>query len=424
MSSSTLGKKRKRGSDDGDQVALSLSELPASQVGPVLGSFPSTRPPSDTPFRCYAHVERDRKAPFELQHILVAGEAEKVDFSSADVPSSASSGCSYMVAVHDKRTKITTFRPAPLHILARQVKALKNLQPIEVSTEERMELRNNLGEAFGTKKAKSAIRARERNRVDIDAMKDVAGHLQDTIMQNTETLPTAEEAKEAADSSRLVPPYNAEAQRPQDVYPINSVVPEVEFNALPISSFKSTKTHEERRALLPFNRSDWVNWHLRLMYSAPKPNKTNLKLVYYISTMMALLKSSRSVGDKDALQQRLTGVPSIVIDGLLSRFTEKERGTNKAKMTPQTETMLLTYMFALCLRIDDYAADFMTLARDLSMQPAKANGLFKSLGCTIKTLAFTELKEIGLPDSEAETKRAVLKVPLEFPKTRQKRGRR
>ena len=99
--------------------------------------------------------------------------------------------CSYMIGVHDKRTNTTTLRPVPLHVLARQVKATKNLKPIEVSTEERMELRNNLGEAFGTKKAKAAIRARERNRVDIDAMKAVAGHLQDTIMQNTDTLPTA-----------------------------------------------------------------------------------------------------------------------------------------------------------------------------------------------------------------------------------------
>ena len=98
---------------------------------------------------------------------------------------------SYMIGVHDKRTNITTLRPAPLHVLARQVKALKNLKPIEVSAEERMAQRNNLGEAFGTKKAKAAIRARERNRVDIDAMKDVAGHLQDTIMANTDTLPTA-----------------------------------------------------------------------------------------------------------------------------------------------------------------------------------------------------------------------------------------
>lgn len=45
--------------------------------------------------------------------------------------------------------------------------------------------------------------------------------------------------------------------------------------------------------------------------------------------MMAFLKNARNVGDKDALQQRLSGVPPIVLDGLITRFTEKERDTNK-----------------------------------------------------------------------------------------------
>ena len=45
-------------------------------------------------------------------------------------------------------------------------------------------------------------------------------------------------------------------------------------------------------------------------------------------------------------------------------------------------------------------------------------------GCTIKKLTLTELKERGLPDAAAEKKRAVLKVPLEFPKSRIKRARR
>lgn len=35
------------------------------------------------------------------------------------------------------------------------------------------------------------------------------------------------------------------------------------------------------------------------------------------------------------------------------------------------ETMLLTYMFALCLRIDAYATDVDSIAHDLSMPPAK-----------------------------------------------------
>ena len=43
----------------------------------------------------------------------------------------------------------------------------------------------------------------------------------------------------------------------------------------------------------------------------------------------------------------------------------------RAQITPQTETMLLSYMFALCLRVDDYATDTETVAHDLSMPPAK-----------------------------------------------------
>ncbi|KAI0651188.1 RNA polymerase I associated factor A49-like protein [Trametes meyenii] len=416
-------KKRKRGAEDAEKASLVLSSQPASQAGPVLASFPALDPPKPTAFKCYVQKGADKSAPFEAQPTIVAGEAETVEFFTADGPLS-STGCSYMIGVHDKRTNTTTLRPVPLHILTRRVKALKNLRPIEVSTEERMAQRNNLGEAFGTKKAKAAIRARERNRVDIDAMKDVAGHLQDTIMENTGTLPTVEEAKATADSSRLIPPYNADALSPKDVYALHDIIPEAEFNALPISAFKTAKTDKDRIALLPFNRSDWLRLQLRLIYSAPKPNKTELKIVYYIATMMAFYKNSRNVGDKDALQQRLSGVPPLVIDGLITRFTEAERSTNKPKMTPQTETMLLAYMLALCLRIEDYAADTETIAHDLSMPPTKITGLFKSLGCIIKKLGPNELKERGLPDSSAETKRAVLKVPLEFPKNRVKRARR
>lgn len=35
------------------------------------------------------------------------------------------------------------------------------------------------------------------------------------------------------------------------------------------------------------------------------------------------------------------------------------------------ETMLLTHMFALCLRLDDYATDTTLIAKDLSMSAAK-----------------------------------------------------
>ena len=43
------------------------------------------------------------------------------------------------------------------------------------------------------------------------------------------------------------------------------------------------------------------------------------------------------------------------------------------------------------------------------------------LGCTVGKLSPQELQRLGLPDSAANDKRAVLKTPLTFPKPRLRR---
>lgn len=146
---------------------------------------------------------------FAAQPTLVAAETDDVEFFS-NSEAATGAGCtyaqlhlvlhtktliihllgSYLVAVHNKRTGKTFFRPAPLHILTRRVKRLKTIQPTPVTIAQRIEARNALGATFGTKKAQAAIRARERNKIDIDAMKAVTGNLQSTIEDNTTNLPT------------------------------------------------------------------------------------------------------------------------------------------------------------------------------------------------------------------------------------------
>ena len=97
-----------------------------------------------------------------------------------------------MIGIRDKTANKVVIREAPLHILARQVKSLKSLDSLAITLESQthVEAKNTLGDAFGSKKAQAAIRAKERNRVDVTAMEGVAGHLQDRIEANTENLPT------------------------------------------------------------------------------------------------------------------------------------------------------------------------------------------------------------------------------------------
>lgn len=78
-----------------------------------------------------------------------------------------------------------------MHVLARDVKALKSLEPFAKTVqEERLAAKNQLGEAFGSKKAKQAIKAMERNKVDVSAMENVVGHIQGSIEAGTVALPS------------------------------------------------------------------------------------------------------------------------------------------------------------------------------------------------------------------------------------------
>ena len=82
----------------------------------------------------------------------------------------------------------------------------------------------------------------------------------------------AEEAKTTSDESRLIPPYHMDAETPAGVYRLHDIIPESEFNAIPIASLLSAGSNEERRSLLPFNQSEWIKNHL----SGPKPSKQQL----------------------------------------------------------------------------------------------------------------------------------------------------
>ena len=266
--------------------------------------------------------------------------------------------------MHDKRTGKTFFRPAPLHILTRQVKRLKNIQPTPVTVAQRIEARNALGATFGTKKAQAAIRARERNKIDIDAMKAVTGKLQSTIEGNTTNLPTQggslmhrtralaypllEQAKATADDSRLIPPFNADAERPDDIYPITNVITDAEWNSISISAMLKAENDRDRAALLPYNRSTWIKHRVRDVFAGRKPSKTTLyllsfipgvsgtniwnpyrKLLFAVSAMFAFYTARRNVSDKEKLQERLSRIPAPLLDGLLSKFTDSARGSTK-----------------------------------------------------------------------------------------------
>ncbi len=186
-----------------------------------------------------------------------------------------------------------------MYLISRQIKALKNFKSTKPDSLEYSQARSTLGKVFGTKKAKTAIHAQERNKIDVSAMEDVAGVLQDRIDEGTENLPTqgaprffscekkclvhvkglSEKMEDSANAARLIPVYNTDAERPEDIYPLHNIVPEPEWAALDslLSKLKKAADDRSRERLLPNARSDWLKQHLMLAYSSPKPKS---KIVY------------------------------------------------------------------------------------------------------------------------------------------------
>ena len=79
--------------------------------------------------------------------------------------------------------------------------------------------------------------------------------------------------EESVNAARLIPAYDADAQRPGDIYPLHNIIPELEWAALDslLPKLKHATDDRARARLLPNARSDWIRQHLMLIYSSSKP---------------------------------------------------------------------------------------------------------------------------------------------------------
>ncbi|KAF5392112.1 hypothetical protein D9757_003204 [Collybiopsis confluens] len=402
-----MANKRKR--DDDDSLTLQLASAPS--LGPLLGIFPALQAPNDTPFKYYTPTKAGAGSD------MVVGEASQVEFISNEEESTraADSGCGYVLAIRNgSKLKLLATQNSPF-ILTRTVKALKSILPADEPTSLAFrEARTALGETFGTKKAKAAIRAQERNRVDVGAMQGVMQHVVEGIDEKAGGLLTQEDAKELADSARLIPPFSSTATEPAKVYPLNEMIPDSELKALDIAPVQdSIKNNGSTAGILPWKFSKWINNHLKRIGQQEKNRKARKQ------------KFRPAQGlDKNTVYEKMNNVPTIVVDGLLSRFTETTRGSSVHIFTSAMSTKLLAYLLALCLHVDDFTSDPKMLADDLSMSLTSIQSAYKNLGCKLKTLTEHQLSTRGLSDTLGHTKFAVLVAPVVFPKVRTGKGKR
>ncbi|GAA6060897.1 hypothetical protein JCM10212_000180 [Sporobolomyces blumeae] len=458
-------RKRQKG-PQGQAIHVSVQPPPSAGQAPppALALFPSAQPPAKTPFSLYI-------ASSSSSQTVLAAETDDIEFESRNHlgKSHEEAGgedlgysAEYMIGVHNPRTNSLTLHPAPVHLFTPAIKSLKPTPEALASRDQRSLItaqRALLGSTFGTKKAIRALNAQQRNQLNEESFgtgtvsKGLQSHLQASIQASSAHLPTAESVEQTANLARPIPPPNFGADTPAKVYALDDLISPPELHAIDLSKFLSAAGFKERNALLPYRRSNFISQKLRQILPArnavegsiPNPSKRDrerLQLAIHLSYLFQFRQSVRPTFpvDRSKLVERLGKPAPVIIDSLIDRYTEGLRGSGgsgsksggsggeERKVTSFTELKLLSYMLAIMLRIDGYSTNITTVAEDLGMGNSKVQELFRSLGCTLVAPSAADKEKMvaaNIATSVAEaakSKKAVLKVPLEFPKERKGRA--
>lgn len=274
--------------------------------------------------------------------------------------------CRYLVGVYSKKEKTVTLTPAPVVRLRRTVKALQTLDSDARTDKNYAEARKALGMAFGTAKAQKQLKDEERNVVKGEAVEEALQDLHSAIGKTA--MPTTEEIKTEMKKALPIPAHNVEAETPEEAYDISSVVTDDELQKIFVKDLLNQIKVEDIKNSLPFRTSRFVNDRvIRLVKSNGKKDRNRLRILVYISYMMAyLIKcSARDVKNRRKVETALGNPSAVIVDKLTERYTDQ--GVRTSAMTDK----ILCYLMVLCLSVNNYTVYPEILAKDLSVRPSK-----------------------------------------------------
>lgn len=178
------------------------------------------------------------KKKSEKDEFVLHGENERLEYEGYTDSSSQASN-QYVVGLFNPEKKSIQLYKAPVLVSKVVSKSSKNLRGPKIKSKSDTRpsaLRNALGEAFGTKKAKKAIADLERNRIDSDKLTDSAIDIVDSVRTASKDLPTRAQLDEITSNDRPTPLANIDATDVEQIYPIESIIPKKELQFIRVSS--------------------------------------------------------------------------------------------------------------------------------------------------------------------------------------------
>lgn len=443
-SAETKQKKKKVSADSASKKRnITVTSVVQSQASPpIVASAPGISVSKDTTYNTYSRAPTKRSKHGANDLLLHSSSHRTVDYTAREDKPSAGVGAGQPLLKH----YIGLFDPASgqLQLVEAKKMIVRGTVRAQQASQEDMEsrklnqvrltgshiastvaklsqtmmnLKADLGQTFGTKKAKKALAAITENAISprkpqaggappaLDASEKA---LMASIKDVTMSVATKEDLQNAMDAAKPVPRGNYEAEEIQDVYRPGELIGKDILELIQVNDWaEAIKSNEEIQL-----RSRFVAHRISRIGSGENAvlRLRVLRYLYFLTLLYLTSKKGRDRGTKevlkkDKLAEELSPAPPPVVESIRRKFSDQ------GIMRKQHIDLLVTHCCAFACILDNFETNTWDLKEDLGLEQKQMNQYFMEIGAQIK-----RVKAEGRTDCKAQ-----LKLPLVFPKIRQAR---
>lgn len=285
-----------------------------------------------------------------------------------------------------------------------------------------MDLRNDLGQTFGTKKAKKAIQALTENAISTRKRREdgtfaavamnTADRAQLQAMQAaTAGMSTRDELRETVERAKPIPRGNFAAREVQDVYVAGEMIGADTLATVAVRDWQEAVRAGEDIQLFSRFVAQRVN-----QVAARTDGLEQLRLLRYLYWVILYWQAARPGRERgtrrqpprEKLRELMDGAPEAMVEHIRQRFSD---GGTIRKFQAD---LLITHCCAFACIIDGFEVNTYDLREDLKLEHQQMAQYFTEIGAHNKIVK----------TDEAVSHVAKLALPLQFPNNMRLRRRR
>ncbi|XP_026215946.1 DNA-directed RNA polymerase I subunit RPA49 [Anabas testudineus] len=357
----------------------------------------------------------DEKNPRKKSRRMMVAETNRLSYVGSNFGAGSlkcNNLCKYYVGVLNKQTMQMELHSAQLFNMQPVIpgETTNAAKPPDTSKTYRDKV-DSLIEAFGTNKQKRALSSRRLNQVGSDTLQQAVAKAASTVIDQKGLEALQQEVAETeaqGDLALHLPPCNADADKPENVYPFDDLLSPVEFEALEKAGSKlAALTPEELQKMKDEGGCQSVVKRLENMPTVGDARDNTARCAYYLSLLLKLARQ-KSITRKFWQEE---DCPRIIQSKLFRTFTVEtfNNGRLQNMVSTSMRAKLAAYSLALLLHMGHMTADLTLLHRDLGITEARMTEIAKSMGLTLSRPARGKDDEAGQRD---EHRHASLVLPL------------